>query len=301
MYKIKNGVDANEIYTQLISGVPVVFTGNDTISLYQIYSPDLVIKNSTTYYSNQVANGLWLQTEENETIEHQIQIYDYSITNEDLETVSVWLKESSSVTTPTGYRILGIITQIENHEPYGTLETRIEVLKLIEENEEDNWLDITVTQRLTPGANFTISNWVWNWLQYTMNGSLGVSNIYLSDYDSPNIEELPKGPFSFLWRLLGFDLRKFIPWLYPSKPQILGIDMSDFSLELFKIRYEASRGYDKKNMPLTKRHHYVIRTREGISPIFWHQTQVQYTKADDYAQIPYLTHPLASGYIMYNR
>jgi hypothetical protein len=205
------------------------------------------------------------------------------------------------VTTPTGYQVLGIITQIDHHEPYGMLETRIEVLKLVEDNSEYDWYDITVTQSLTPGANYTSSSWEWNWFQYTMNGSLGNSNIFLSDYDAPSTEELPEGPFGFLWRLLGFDLRKYIPWLFPPMPRVEGIDKSDFSLELFSIRYEAPRKYKDRNKLLKKRHHYIIRFDEGKSPIFWQQTQAQYTQSHDLAQIPYITRPLASGYITQKR
>jgi hypothetical protein len=134
-----------------------------------------------------------------------------------------------------------------------------------------------------------------------MNGTMGSSNIYLSDYDSAYSEELPQGPFSFLWRLIGFDLREYIPWLFPPEPMVTGADMSDFSIELFRARYEAPRNYRYRNEPLEERHHYVIRIEDGESPVFWHQTQAQYTQTDDFAQVPYITPPLASGYLVVNR
>ena len=294
VYDTSNSVDGAEAY--LLSGEPVVLTGNNSDYIYQIYSPELIITNGTSE-TKLVACGLWLQTEENETIEHQIHVHDTGFTEKAQESVNKWLNENKPVTTPAGYSVTGIITQIDHHEPYGVLWTRTEVLKLIEDNSEYDWYDVTVTQRLTPGANYTTSSWEWNWLQYTMNGSLGASNIFLSDYDPPTTEELPEGPFGFLWRLLRFDLRNYIPWLFPPEPRVLGLDMSDFSIELFRARYEAPTRYNYRNEPIEERHHYVIRIKDGELPVFWHQTQAQYTQADDFAQISYITPPLASGYI----
>ena len=85
--------------------------------------------------------------------------------------------------------------------------------------------------------------------------------------------------------------------MFPPEPRVLGLDMSDFSIELFRARYEAPRKYNYRNEPIEERHHYVIRITDGELPVFWHQTQAQYTQADDFAQIPYITPPLASGYI----
>ena len=300
VYDADGNADMEEAQAYLLNGDPVVFTGDNSRSIFQIYSSSLVVENSSSE-DLLVAGGLWIQGEDNETIEHQLHVYDTGLTESALESVDGWLNESSPVVTPEGYRILGIITQIDHHEPYGVLETRTEVLQLVEDNKDYDWYDVTVTQRLTPGSNYTTSSWEWNWLLYTMNGSLGASNIFLSDYDAPYTEELPEGPFGFLWRLLGFDLRNYIPWLFPPEPRIEGIDMSDFSLELFRARYEAPRRYEYRNEPFTERHHYVIRIGEGELPVFWHQTQAQYTQADDYAQIPHITQPLASGYITRKR
>lgn len=301
VYEADTVIDTDDANVLLLNGTPIVVTGSSAINISQLYQPELIIENRTTTDSKLVASGLWLQTEQNVTIEHQILVYDTSFTEKDQESVDMWLNELSPLTPPVGYRIMGIITQIDHHEPYGVLKTRTEVLKLVEENDQYDWYDVTVTQRLTPGANYTSSNWEWNWLQYTMNGSLGASNIYLSDYDSPYREELPQGPFGFLWRLLGFDLRKYVPWLFPPEPRVTGVDMSDFSIELFRARYEAQRNYRYRNESLEERHHYVLRIEDGKSPVFWHQTQAQYTQADDFAQIPYITPPLASGYITVNR
>lgn len=300
VYNSGEEMDADEIHAQLLNSIPVVLTGNNSGDIYQIYSPELIIKNGTAE-TPLIACGLWLQTEENETIEHQIQVHDTGYTEKAQESVNNWLNENNPANTPTGYHITGIITQIDHHEPYGVLWTRTEVLKLIEDNSEYDWYDVTVTQRLTPGSNYTTSSWEWNWLQYTMNGSLGASNIFLSDYNAPASEELPEGPFGFLWRLLRFDLRKYIPWLFPAEPRVEGVDMSDFSIELFRARYEAPRRYKHRNEPLEERHHYVLRIGESELPVFWCQTQAQYTQAEDYAQIPYITPPLASGYISKKR
>ena len=291
---------AEETRNHLLNSAPVVFTGDNSSSIYRIYSPILVIENSISE-TKLIACGLWIQRLENMTIEHQLLVYDISLTEKAQESVHNWLQETEPVDPPEGYIIQGIITQIDHHEPYGMLETCIEVLQLKEDNSEYDWYDVTVTQRLTPGSNYTSSSWEWNWVQYTMNGSLGESNIYLSDYDQPTQEELPEGPFGFLWRILGFDLRKYLPWLFPPEPIVVGLDTSDFSLELFRVRYEAPRRYTYKNEPLEERHHYIIRTEDGKTPVFCHQTQAQYTQRDDFAQISHITQPLALGYIVKKR
>jgi hypothetical protein len=297
LYNSEGDVNMSQALDHLMNGVSVVFYGNNSFNVIELYSPEFVIENHTTSESRLVASGLWLQKDGNTRIEHQIQIYDFSFTQTDLDSIYRWLSETSPVTTPTGYKIEGMITQIDHHEPYGVLETETEVLRVLDDNSEYDWYDVSVTQRLTPGVNYTSSSWEWNWLQYTMNGSLGSSNVYLSDYDPPPSNELPEGPFSFLWRILGFDLRDLIPWLSPPEPKVVGIDMSDFSLELFRARYEAPRDYRYKNEPFEIRHHYVLRIDEGNAPRFWHQTQAQYTQSRTFAQIPYITPPLASGYV----
>lgn len=275
----------------LNSGSPMVAYGET--DLLEIYQPRLMIEDRDLGDYMHIVTGLWVQEDQ---IEHQLHVFD-SVYGERADIVKDWAENLSPVETPTGYVIIGIITEVYHHEPYGKLETRTELLQVQENNTQYDWYDVSVTQRLTPGANYTTSSWVWNWLQYTMNGTYGSSNIILSDYDQPRSDELPEGPFSFLWRILRFDLRDFFPWLFPPKPIVSGIDMSDYSIEVFRTRYQASRNYNQRNEPIQKRHHYVIRVEQGSKPIFWHQTQVQYTQAEDIAQIPYITQPLASGYI----
>jgi hypothetical protein len=256
--------------------------------------PIILDKEDTMGELELVAHTGWLQ--ENEPIHHQLLVYDYSLTERANASVQKWRDELTPLTSPDGYVIWGIVTEIDHHDPYGVLETRIDVLKMEENNTEHDWYDITVSQTLTPGANYT-SDWEWNWLTYTMNGTYGRGNIMLSDYDPPPSHEPPTGIFTFLWRLLGFDLRNYLPWIGVSEPVLESVDMSDFSLEVYRVRYSAARDYGHRGEPLEVRHHYVARVVDGAMPVFWHQTQVQYTQAEDYAQIPVITPPLATGYI----
>lgn len=295
MYDSDTNWNRSQALKYLLDGVTVVFYGNNSFNIYELYSPTFIIENRTG--SRLVASGLWLQRDGDNWIEHQIQLYDSSFTQKDMDSIYQWLNETSRETTPTGYMIEGLITQIDHHEPYGRLETKTDMLRVINDNSEYDWYDISVTQRLTPGISYAESSWEWGWLQYTMNGSHGLSNVYLSDYDPPPRNEAPEGPFSFLWRILGFDLRDFIPWLSPPEPQVVGVDMSDFSIELFRARYETPRGYKDKDEPFEIRHHYVLRTDESVAPRFWHQTQAQYTQSGSFAKVPYITPPLASGYV----
>jgi hypothetical protein len=296
IYNSETFDNISHVLELLSNGVPVIFYGNDSIQVSEIYQTRLVYEDGLHREGRLVVSGLWVQRLGNRTIEHLMQVYDLSFSLQDSKSVYKWLNETGIDEYPTDYIIEGTITDVNHHNPYGSLETRTEILRVEDLNREFDWYDVTVEQRLVPGINYTDSSWKWKWLTYTMNGTYGTSNVKLTDYDQPPSKEPPKGPFSFLWRILGFDLRNIIPWLNPPKPEVQGSDMSDFSLEIFRTRYSAPDDY-QNNEPFTKRHHYVLRTKKGESPRFWQQTQVRYIQEGDFAQVPYITSPLAAGYI----
>lgn len=287
----------SKIQSLIQCNTPVVLYGEDISSLIDVFEPSFIITNRTESSTGLVVSGFWLQEARDKTIEHQLRIYDISYHERFQDKISNWIEESTAITQPKDYTVESIITVIEYHEPSGFIETEMEILKLADDNIEYDWYDVSINQHLVPGSNYSSSSWEWNWLTYTMNGSLGKSNIQLSNYDQPPSNELPKGPFGFLWRIMGFDIRKIIPWLKPPEPGVEGIDMSDFSQEVFQVRYSAPERYMHKNEPLTVKHHYVIRVTEEEPPVFWHQTQVKYTQASDFAKIPYITPPIVSGYV----
>ena len=131
-----------------------------------------------------------------------------------------------------------------------------------------------------------------------MNGSTIDSNVFLSDYDQPPNDELPTGLFSFLWRVLNFNFKKLLPWLYVPELEVEGVDMSDFSRELFKVQYRAPDGFQRSDEPLSVRHHYVLRVEEGESPRFWQGTQVKYMRGSVIAGVPYYSPLMGEGYLI---
>ncbi|MFW6108961.1 MAG: hypothetical protein ACOC6N_00775 [archaeon] len=287
----------SKIQSLIQCNTPVVLYGEDVSSLGDVFGPSFVTTNRTETSTKLVVSGFWVQEAGSKAIEHQLKIYDINFRGSLRGKIGNWVEESRMISAPEDYLMEGRITSIEYHEPYGFIETEMEILKLVDDDIEYDWYDVSINQRLEPGSNYSSSSWEWNWLTYTMNGSLGKSNIQLSSYDEPPSNELPKGPFSFLWRIMGFDIRNIIPWLKPTEARVEGIDMSDFNQEVFRVRYAAPERYMHKKEPLTVNHHYVIRVTENQSPVFWHQTQVRYTKADDIVKIPYITPPLLSGYV----
>ena len=287
----------SKIQSLIQCNTPVVLYGEDISSLSDVFEPSFVITNRTESSTGLVVSGFWLQETGNKPIEHQLKIYDINYRGSLRDKIDNWIEESSMISAPEDYLMEGRITSIEYHEPYGFIETEMEILKLVNDNKEYDWYDVSINQHIVPGSNYSSSSWEWNWITYTMNGSLGKSNIQLSNYDQPPNNERPKGPFSFLWRIMGFDIRNIIPWLKQPEPRVEGIDRSDFNQEVFRVRYSAPERYMHKNEPLTVNHHYVIRVTKNQSPVFWHQTQVRYTQADDIAKIPYITPPLLSGYV----
>lgn len=239
-----------------------------------------------------VINESWIR----DSTEHSLFIKDYELIPEHEEAANTWLVEAQGFSEDY-YQVLAIRTEIEYHEPYGVLKTQTEFVKVNDTSFEFDWYDVTVTQTLTPGANRSGGDWEWGWLTYTMNGSKGDSNVFLSNYDAPPSSEHPKGLFSFLWRILNFHPRDFFPWLYATELDVEGIDMSDFSLEMFSVRFQAPMGYKKADEPHEMRHHYVIRVGDGEKPKFWQQTQIKFVRTGTIAAPPYFSPLIHEGYL----
>jgi hypothetical protein len=91
VYDTGNRVDVDEASFHILNGIPVVFAGNNSDGIYQIYSPRFIVENSKSV-KQQVAIGIWIQGEENETIEHQIYVYDSTYTERVNESVQRWLQ-----------------------------------------------------------------------------------------------------------------------------------------------------------------------------------------------------------------
>ncbi len=300
--KLDDGTTHHEVrdsrynLTELITGVQegdiVVAYGDYVHVTPRIYNHSLTLYGDTDHSTNIVANGVWIRN----MIEHSINVKDYTTTPDTFSEVDHWVEDIYfNYNDPPDDLITR--TEVEFHEPYGVILTKTELLKVNDTSTEFDWYDVTVTQTLTPGANSSGSDWEWGWLTYTMNGSMDGSNVFLSDYDLPPSNELPKGLFSFLWRILNFHPRDFLPWLYETEVDVEGLDMSDFSLETFTVRYQAPDGFTRSNEPLETRHHYVIRVEEGVKPRFWQQTQVKYVRAGVIAAPPYYSPLLHEGYL----
>ena len=280
----------------LNDGIPVLFYGNDTDQFKRVYNNTLTLSGDTDNTTSVVAVGVWLQGSEEKTVEHTIIVKDYEFRATNLQAVYRWLDEIQEY-GDSSLILAGTRTEVEYQEPYGVLETRVELLKVDDTSTEHDWYDITVTQELTPGANSSDSDWEWNRLTYTMNGSMVGSNIFLSDYDQPPSGVLPTGLFSFLWRLLHFDVRSLFPWFYVPEVEVEGGDMSDFSRELFMVQYRAPDGFQRSDEPLSVRHHYVLRVEDGEPPRFWQGTSIKYVRGNIIAGVPYYAPLMGEGVI----
>ncbi len=277
-------------------GIPVIYYGNDTDQFNRVYNGTLTLSSDTDNTTRVVAVGVWLQGSGERIVEHSITVKDYEFTATNLQAVYRWLDEMQ------GYGDSSLVlaatrTEVEYQEPYGVLESRIELLKVDDTSSEFDWYDVTVSQGLTPGANSSGSDWEWGRLTYTMNGSMTESNVFLSDYDQPPTGELPKGLFSFLWRLLNFDVRRLFPWFYVPEVEVQGVDLSDYGRDLFMVQYLAPDGFLRSDEPLSVRHHFVLRVRDGEPPHFWQGTSIKYVRGDIIAGVPYYSPLLGEGYV----
>ena len=291
-----NEVNATLYREAIHGGMPIVYYGENVDLFHELHNFSLTLTGETDYSTNNVVLGGLVYDTDHGPIEHSLVIKDYSYDSNHIERVNQWVLDTLGYPL-ISFPVTAVRTELEYQEPYGVLETMTEIIKVNDTSSEFDWYDVTVSQTLTPGANSSGSDWVWEWLTYTMNGSMVESNVFLSDYDSPPSVELPKGLFSFLWRILNFDPRDLLPWLYPPPERVEGVDMSDFSRELFYIRYQAPDRYQKANEPLEVRHHYVLRVGEGEPPRFWQQSQVKYVKGNVIAAPPYFSQLMHEGYL----
>ena len=276
-------------------GIPVVYYGENPELFNELYNFSLTLTGETDNTTKNVALGGVILRRRPVLVEQTLSIKDYSYDPSHLNRSREWIAKSFSY-PDTSFDVFSRI-ELEYQEPYGVLETLTEIVQVNDTSSEFDWYDVTVSQTLTPGANSSGSDWEWEWLTYTMNGSMVESNVFLSDYDQPPSGDLPTGLFSFLWRILNFDPRDLLPWLYPPPIDVEGLDMSDFSQELLNIRYQAPNRYQKANEPLEVRHHYVLRVGEGEPLKFWQQSQVKYVKGNVIAAPPYFSPLMGEGYL----
>ncbi|MBN2335777.1 hypothetical protein JXL21_09465 [Candidatus Bathyarchaeota archaeon] len=291
-----------ELRETLLRGVPVLFYGEHPELFLEVYEPRLDVEAQGGDGFRLTVLGARLTFSGNRTYESVLRVWDSSYSQGSLESAYTWLNETETIGDTAGlYDYVGSSTDIHRHAPYGRLESRLEALRVLSDDSgQHDWYEFTVTQRVVPGAWGGSSGWRWSWVEYTMNGTAAGSNAYLSDYDQPASERKQVGLFTFLWRVLTFQWRDLLPLLGGGQG-VEGVDMSDFSGELFRVRYEAYGGYPETDQPFAVRHRYVLRVDDGSEPLFTHQTQVRYVKGGSFSVERYITPPICGGFVRVRR
>jgi len=290
---------APDIRTWLDRGAPVVFYGDQPELLLDFCMPRIYVEGVTSDGSKLVALGVIAATG-NRSGGSALRVMGRSFTEDALGHAIDWVEDclgAASGSPSDGYERVGLLREVERHEPYGVVESTVDLVHVLDDGSETyDWYDATVTQTVSPGEYFGDSGWGWSWLEYRMNGSAAGANVYLSDYDQPPSGETPAGLFSFLWRIMTFRWDEAFPWLRDD-PVVRGVDMSDFSRELFMVRYENS---GDTGAQFTVRHRYVLRVGEGQAPMFWHQTQIRYAKGVAFNVERHITPPMLDGLVKVN-
>ena len=290
---------AEEIRTLVDTGAPVVFYGDQPERLLDVYMPRIYVEGASSEGAMLVALGV-IAASGDRSGDSVLRVMGRMFTEDVLEHAVGWVedcREEAEGSPPVGYERVGLLREVERHEPYGVVESTLELVRVLgDDSETYDWYDVTVTQTVSPGRHTGDSGWGWGWLEYSMNGSADGANVYLSDYDAPPSGEPPVGLFSFLWRIMTFRWDEAFPWLR-EEPIVQGLDMSDFSRELFMARYENS---GDAGAQFTFRHRYVLRVEEGRAPIFWHQTQVKYVKGAAFNVERHITPPILDGLVTVN-
>jgi len=259
---------APDIRTWLDRGAPVVFYGDQPELLLDFCMPRIYVEGVTSDGSKLVALGVIAATG-NRSGGSALRVMGRSFTEDALGHAIDWVEDclgAASGSPSDGYERVGLLREVERHEPYGVVESTVDLVR------------------------------GWSWLEYLMNGSAAGANVYLSDYDQPPSGETPAGLFSFLWRIMTFRWDEAFPWLR-DEPVVRGVDMSDFSRELFMVRYENS---GDTGAQFTVRHRYVLRVGEGQAPMFWHQTQIRYAKGVAFNVERHITPPMLDGLVKVN-
>ncbi len=289
---------SGEVRKWIDGGTPVIFYGSQPERLMDVYTPRICVENSSIGGSRLVALGV-ITSPGNRSGDLVLRVRGRASTEDALEHAIDWVSygEETEGGSSDGYERVGLLRDVERQGPYGVVESNVELVRVMDDGSETyDWYDVTVTQTVSPGKYMGVSGWGWSWLEYTMNGSADGADVYLSDYNAPPSGEQPVGLFSFLWRIMTFRWDEAFPWLR-GKPVVQGLDMSDFSRELFMARYE-NRG--DAGARFTVRHHYVLRVGEGQAPTFWHQTQVKYVKGAVFNVERYITPPMLDGLVTVN-
>lgn len=291
---------AEEIREWVDGGAPVVFYGDQPERLLDVYRPRIYVEGSSKGDSRLVVLGV-IAAKGNISNECVLRVLGRSFTEDALEYAYGWVEDSRGEPVDGSlsekYESVGTLREVERHEPYGVLESTVELVRVLGDGSTvHDWYDAIVTQTVSPGRRLGDSGWGWSWLEYRMNGTAPGANVYLTDYDQPPAGETPLGLFSFLWRIMTFRWDEAFPWLRED-PVVQGLDMSDFSGELFMARYE---NVGDAGTPFTVRHHYVLRVGAGQAPMFWHQTQIKYVKGMAFNVERHITPPILDGLVIVN-
>ena len=291
---------AGEVTEWVDKGAPVVFYGDQPELLLDVYRPRIHVEDSPRDGSRLIVLGV-IAAEGNRSNDFVLRVLGRSFTEDALEHAYGWVEDCRGETVGGSlserYESVGTLREVERHEPYGVLESTVELVRVLGDGSTvHDWYDAIVTQTVSPGRRLGDSGWGWSWLEYRMNGTAPGANVYLTDYDQPPAGETPLGLFSFLWRIMTFRWDEAFPWLRED-PVVQGLDMSDFSGELFMARYE---NVGDVGTPFTVRHHYVLRVGEGQAPMFWHQTQIKYVKGMAFNVERYITPPILDGLVIVN-
>ncbi|MFH2110944.1 MAG: hypothetical protein ABIJ47_06755 [Candidatus Bathyarchaeota archaeon] len=282
-----------EVNATLRDGLPVVFIGEGAERLLEVAGAPITLED----LDGVAAAGVWLHPGQPGAPISVLLVRDSFYSPECLEAAYRWLEEP--VEAPSGnlsdlYRLVAVLTEVDRQLPLGVLETRTEVLRVLDAS-GFNLIDLTVNQMLTPGSAAGVSGWMWSSLEYAVDGSAAGANVTLSSYDEPP-REPPVGIFTLLWRIVTLRWADIIPWLWGQGQGVAWTDMSDYGRQLYQVRIEAPDGSAEAGEPLEARHHVVLKAAEGADPVYLRWTQVRYVKGGALSAERY-TAPATGGLI----
>jgi len=266
--------DLIRVAAALLDGLPVVFVDGGSERLLEEAEPPITLGN----LDDVKAAGVWRHLDQPGAPVSVLLVRDTFYTSESLDAAYRWLDEQ--VEAPSGnltgtYRLVAVLTEVDRELPLGVLETRTEVLRVMDAP-GPGLIDLTVTQRLTPGSAAGVSGWRWNSLEYAVEGSAPGANVELSSYDEPPTEP-PVGIFTLLWRIVTLRWGDLVPWLWGDHG-VAWTDLSDYGRQQYHVRIEAPDDSEEAGEPLEARHHLVLKAADGADPVFLTWAQAGYVK-----------------------
>lgn len=294
-------LNITQLQNHLTTGKTIILIGDNAE-----HASKQIVTSASITSSNDTPNliGLKLYQDHNRTIPSILRIKESSLSEMSLEVAKNWSTETEFSDPGSelfdNMRVVAFLTEFDLHEPFGYLKVVTEISTQIHDGSIlYDWYDVDVTQTVYPGVDaFQISDWRWNWVLYTLNGT-GTTQMTGPVDHSPTEKQEPRViKFNFLWKVITFQWIDVFPWIrFLPTPTINTFDHSNPETNSVSIQKEAEPRYKGRTEEFSTDIHVLYKVLDGEPLSFITQSQVKYSKGVSLAE-RHITPPIAQGIIV---